>query len=104
MPTVETAAELYGDRLVVIGIHDNSLPAEGVRDRLAEDGPHLPVILDSKDGTTVKRYGVESFPTYVLIDPEGRVAMTTLENYKALRSQLIPTLRSILYGRSDAKP
>ena len=32
----------------------------------------FPILLDAS-GATVKSYGIQAFPTLVLIDPEGRV-------------------------------
>jgi hypothetical protein len=73
--------EALRDRFVLLAFHDNRAKTFEELDpkmtRLSEkrwEGKTLPfpILLDST-GATVKAYGISSFPTYVLIDPDGKV-------------------------------
>jgi thiol-disulfide isomerase/thioredoxin len=33
----------------------------------------FPILIDSKEGETLKRFAIQAFPTTVLIDPQGKV-------------------------------
>jgi thiol-disulfide isomerase/thioredoxin len=99
LPEVEAAARLYGDRLSVIGVHDNSVPPETVVAHVREHGPAFPTVIDTADDETVRRYGVEAFPTYVLIGPDGRVLLTSGHNGEAMYAELLPTLRAFVVGK-----
>jgi thiol-disulfide isomerase/thioredoxin/protocatechuate 3,4-dioxygenase beta subunit len=103
-PEVEAAARLYADRLAVIGVHDNSVPPETIAADVKENGPAFPTVIDTADDETTRRYGVEAFPTYVLIGPDGRVLLTSGHNGEALWADLLPTLRSYLYGPKYPEP
>lgn len=73
------------DRFIILAFHDPSiktLPAldEQIKAKKLEEkswgGKPLPfpILLDSS-GQTVKAYGIGGYPTAVVIDPEGKVAM-----------------------------
>ena len=77
-PEVKLLNEMYKDRgLVVIGVHDNSVDADSVRQHAKEQGLTFPIVVDRRDGTTVDAYGkigaVVGFPNYVLIGPDGKI-------------------------------
>lgn len=69
------------DEFEILAFHDESakdfaeldVKLKPITDRIWK-GKHLPfpILLDST-GETVKLYGIEGFPTLVLIDPEGRI-------------------------------
>lgn len=103
-PEVEAAARLYGDRLAVIGVHDNSVPPDKIAADVEENGPSFPTVIDTADDETTRRYGVKAFPTYVLIGPDGRVLLTSQHNRAALRADLLSALRSFLYGPERWEP
>lgn len=42
--------------------------------------------------------GVDAFPTYVLIGPDGRVLLTSEHNGEAMWAELLPTSRAFLVG------
>jgi thiol-disulfide isomerase/thioredoxin len=76
-PTLKLLHELYKDRgLAVIGIHDNSVPADTVREHVKRQGLPFPVVIDRPDGQILSRYkphGVRFYPSYLLIGPDGNV-------------------------------
>jgi thiol-disulfide isomerase/thioredoxin len=68
----------YGDRLVVIGVHAPKFPNEASPAALAQAVERYGVehpVLDDADLATWSAYGVRAWPTLVLIDPEGYVAL-----------------------------
>jgi thiol-disulfide isomerase/thioredoxin len=69
----------FADALVVIGVHSPKFPHEhdhaAVRAAVARHRIEHPV-LDDPAMTTWDAYAVKAWPTLVLIDAEGRVAMT----------------------------
>ncbi|MDX6687938.1 MAG: hypothetical protein QOF86_4066, partial [Baekduia sp.] len=69
----------FADTLVVIGVHSPKFPHENehaaVRAAVARHRIEHPV-LDDPAMTTWDAYAVRAWPTLVLIDAEGRVALT----------------------------
>ena len=79
--------ETYKDRgLVVIGVHDNSVDADSVRQHVKEQGLTFPIVVDRRDGRILTAYsslGVTGFPTYLFLDPDGKIVETDeLSRYK----------------------
>ena len=75
-PNIRLMQELFGDRLVVIGVHDNSVPVEQIRHHVQKLGLSFPIAIDQEEGPTLKAYeklGVDGYPSYVLIDPDGKM-------------------------------
>jgi thiol-disulfide isomerase/thioredoxin len=71
LPDVERLGKKYQDRgLAVIAVHSKQ-DAVKVGEFLAKKPLAVPVAVDT--GETAKRYGVQSWPTYVLIDRAGNV-------------------------------
>ena len=98
MPRLAKLYETHADqrdRFEILAIHDTAAKTfeeldgklEAVKTTVwkGKDLP-FPVLLDST-GQTLKRYGISSFPTSVLIDPDGNLVrggdVSTLE--QALR-------------------
>ncbi len=75
LPDLAKLEEKYKNELVVIGVHTAKFFAEreteNIRRKVAEYKIKHPVINDA-DQTLWNRFGVNSWPTLVLIDPEGR--------------------------------
>ncbi|MBI5667205.1 MAG: redoxin domain-containing protein [Chloroflexi bacterium] len=79
IPVLHRLEEKYGDALAVIGVHSAKFENEGQTDNIRQIvrryGLEHPVINDS--GFTVwnayRRYGVNAWPTFVLIDPRGNL-------------------------------
>lgn len=95
LPHVQAAHELFKDKgLVVIGLHHSSVPAADVRAFVKARGLTFPIGLDTKTGATCGNYNVNSFPTKILIDRDGKIVPTHISG-----SNLLMTLRRIvLYG------
>jgi thiol-disulfide isomerase/thioredoxin len=71
LPHAEALYQKYKDRgLVVLGVHSKD-GAENVAAFLQDKRIHFPVVVDG--GETAKRYAVESWPTYFLVDQTGQV-------------------------------
>ena len=71
MPTLQQLAELYGpEALVVLAINFKEGPRR-ISQYVQATGLNLPVLLDPQ-GETAKQWGVNVFPTTLLIDPQGR--------------------------------
>jgi thiol-disulfide isomerase/thioredoxin len=92
-PSVKLVHELFASRgVVVVGVHDNSSPPDRVREHAAHEGLTFPIVVDHPDGRILEAYrklGVRGFPSYILIDPEGKIVANdsaipapTLRNYK----------------------
>jgi thiol-disulfide isomerase/thioredoxin len=75
LPTLARLEEKYRDQLVVIGVHtakfDNERDTESIRKAILRYGVTHPVVNDAH-GKIWRTYGVDAWPTVVLIDPEGR--------------------------------
>ncbi len=75
LPTLAKIEEKYKNEVVVIGVHTPKFPAEGetsnVRAKVHEYGIKHPIINDA-DQTIWHRFGVESWPTLVVIGPDGK--------------------------------
>ncbi len=77
IPVLHQLEDKYGDALVVIGVHSAKFENEGQTDNIRQivrryELEH-PVINDSAFTVwnTYRRYGVNAWPTFVLIDPRG---------------------------------
>jgi thiol-disulfide isomerase/thioredoxin len=94
MPALKLLSELYKDKgLVVIGVHDNSTPLEAIEKDVIKNKLLYPIVVDHPDGRIMSVYnahGISGFPSYVLIDPQGRVI-------KEDRTIASPTLRSFKF-------
>lgn len=71
--------ELFGDELVVVGVHAPRFPAEAehrlVADAVASLGIAHPVV-DDADLSVWEAYGAQEWPTVVLVAPGGELAGT----------------------------
>lgn len=73
--------EALQDRFAILAFHDASAKTlEELDEKLAPtvkdawDGRELPfpILMDST-GDTIRNYGINAFPTVILIDPEGKL-------------------------------
>lgn len=107
-PKVTWLHEQYADHgLVVIALHDNSVPLESIRAHVAHEKLNFLVAVDQPDGRTVDRYkaaGMEGYPSYLLIDPRGIVVeMSNVLGRPNLRRRLLTVVRShLLQGNSPS--
>ncbi|MEX0727801.1 MAG: thioredoxin-like domain-containing protein, partial [Planctomycetaceae bacterium] len=74
LPDLKYLEEKYADELVVIGVHsakfENEKDSENIKNAILRYEIKHPVINDS-NMTVWRKFGVNSWPTFVLIDPEG---------------------------------
>ncbi len=77
IPDLQYLEEKFGDKLTVIGVHSakflNEQDSENIRNAVLRYGIHHPVIND-KDFSVWKKFGVRAWPTLVLINPQGMIA------------------------------
>ncbi|MBZ0286898.1 MAG: redoxin domain-containing protein, partial [Anaerolineae bacterium] len=79
IPTLEQLEEKYGDALAVIGVHsakfENEGQTENIRQIVQRYNLHHPVINDHDFQVwgTFGPYGVQAWPTFVIIDPRGNI-------------------------------
>ena len=105
-PSVKLVHQLYGDDVVVVAVHDNSVPKDLVREHAEKIGLPFPVMVDHPDGRTLARYekhGISGYPSYMLIGPDGKVLMEdcTIPNPK-LRTYKLEIIREhVLRARSS---
>lgn len=76
MPTLQTLAEIEGDALAVLAIDVNE-PAARVCRYLQATGLQLPVLRDA-EGDIARAWGVNVFPTTILVDPQGQARQVVL--------------------------
>ena len=76
IPTLQRLEAKYGDALVIIGVHSAKFANEGsttsIRQIVQRYGLEHPVINDS-DFRVWQAYGINAWPTFVVIDPRGNV-------------------------------
>lgn len=74
LPDLKFLEQKYPDQLVVIGVHaakfDNEKESENIRQAIVRYEIEHPVVNDS-NMTIARKYQFSSWPTFVLIDPEG---------------------------------
>ena len=75
MPTLQTLAELEGERLVVLAVNVREQASRASRFVQSAGLTQLHVLPDPR-GATARAWGVGVFPTTVLIDREGRAVRT----------------------------
>lgn len=75
LPDLVRLESKYGGSLVIIGVHSPKFPHEklstSIRKAILRLGVDHPVVNDA-DAAIWRRFNVQSWPTFILIDPEGR--------------------------------
>ncbi len=75
LPDLEFLEKKYARQLVVIGVHsakfENEKETEAIRSAIVRYEIKHPVINDS-EMTVWRKFGVRSWPTLVVVDPEGK--------------------------------
>ena len=101
LPELKKLEHAYPNELVVIGVHsakfDNEKDTQNITDAVARYRIEHPVVNDSKMAIW-NRFGVRSWPTLLLIDPQGyavwgRGGEATFEQLDALMKRAIPYYR-----------
>lgn len=94
LPDLAYLEDKYADQpFVVIGVHSAKFEAEGdrasIRDAMFRNNIHHPVLIDTGMALWT-RYGVRSWPTFVLIGPDGRLlGFTSGEGKRDILDQVI---------------
>jgi thiol-disulfide isomerase/thioredoxin len=102
-PSVKLVHELYKDHgVVVIGVHDNSMPLDAIRSDADKEKLAFPIVVDHADGRLIRRYHVSSLPTYVLIEPNGNVVRDSSVAAPSLRGYKVEVLREFVAGAQGA--
>jgi thiol-disulfide isomerase/thioredoxin len=99
-PSIKLAHKLYHDKgLVVIGVHDNSMPLDAIKEDAAKHGMSYPIVVDQPDGrilASYKEHGVTGYPSYVLLDPDGKVLRDSTVPGPHLRNFKLEIIRQLL--------
>ena len=89
--------------VAVIGVHDNSSSPDAVREHCRQQGLDFPIVVDHADGRIVnvyKKLGLQSFPTYVLVGPDGNVLLNDrTSDGPPLRTFKLEVVRSYVLQR-----
>ncbi len=76
IPDLQRLEAKYAEELVVIGVHsgkfDHERDSENIR-RFAERYGRTHPIVNDRDFQVWRTYGIRAWPSFILIDPEGRV-------------------------------
>lgn len=76
LPQVRLLQEMLGgDRFTVVSVHVTDQTVDNVRQYAAQRGLKYPIVVDNENAimNAISKIGVESFPTYVLLGPDGRI-------------------------------
>jgi len=109
LPDLAYLEKTYGARgLAVIGVHsakfDNEKGTEQIRDAMRRYGIHHPVVNDNAFAIW-RSYGVRSWPTFVLLTPEGNVlGRLSGEGQREDLEALIVALLERYEGKLDKTP
>jgi DNA-binding beta-propeller fold protein YncE len=110
IPDLKKLEAKYASQLVVIGVHSgrylNERNTENIRRIIFRYELEHPIVNDA-DFKIWKAYGVDAYPTQMLIDPEGNVILkTTGEKQLSLQDETIgATVEKFrLAGKLDEKP
>jgi thiol-disulfide isomerase/thioredoxin len=102
-PTVKLVDQLYRDKgLVVVGVHDNSMPLDAIRADAAKEGLTFAIVADHPDGRLLRSYDVSSWPSYVLIGPDGTVVRDFKLPGPTLRTRKLEIIRELVMGEQPA--
>jgi thiol-disulfide isomerase/thioredoxin len=110
LPELKKLEEAYPNELVVIGVHsakfDTEKGTKNIREAILRYEVSHPVVNDANH-VIWRKYGVSSWPTLVLIDPEGQAVWArggenTFEFLDALMKHGLPYYRK--QGLLDTKP
>jgi thiol-disulfide isomerase/thioredoxin len=86
LPELKKLEQQYGNNLIVIGVHSGKFEtekiADNIREAIARYEIQHPVINDS-DHELWSAFGVNVWPTVVLIDPAGRIVWRRSEEFRA---------------------
>lgn len=97
------------DQFAIVAVHANNRPAKEVREFVKQNDMPYAIVVDDTDGSIDRQYkplGLDTYPEYILIDPDGRIVhndavLTGLieggaAGYRSLRSQKLELIREAL--------
>jgi thiol-disulfide isomerase/thioredoxin len=85
MPSLKMAYEQFDrSKIEFIGIVTNDTP-DKLRQYLDQEKITWPQLLSEKADKIAERYRVNSYPTTVLLDPQGKVVLTNVRGYNLLQ-------------------
>ncbi|PQO37932.1 redoxin family protein [Blastopirellula marina] len=77
LPSVHAAYQAYQDLgFTVVSMHISGQPVEAVREYAQKHEMDYPIFVDGAAGTVTQAFrdlGVVGFPTYILLDPDGKI-------------------------------
>lgn len=77
MPSVKLTHAAFKEMgFSVVSIHINTQTPDNVRQFANSNGMTYPIVVDDANGTITKQFnalGVSGYPSYILVDPEGKV-------------------------------
>ncbi len=96
IPDLEYLEQKYSKRLTIISIHtakfDGEQNLESIKQAILRYGITHPVVVD-RNRTLWDHYAIRAYPTFVLIDPQGRIVTTIAgEGRRQVLSDLIQHL------------
>ena len=108
IPEIDKLQKKFPKELVVVGVHSAKFKSEGesqrIQSAIAKFGIDHPVVNDA-DYTIWKAYGVEAWPTLILVSPDGKIAFKTEgENVSNVLNLQIEKLISEYKEAIDTKP
>ena len=114
-PAVQLAHKKFSDLgFTVVGVHTNAQMPEDVQSFADAKGMKFPIVVDNTDGSILKQYrelGVYAFPSYILLDPEGRIihndhtsAGSDPFGDHSLRMNKLEMIFKVIRDSVDAKP
>ncbi|HBE65402.1 MAG TPA: thioredoxin [Rhodopirellula baltica] len=79
MPQIKVAHDAFpSDKFAVVSVHTNSMKPEVVQTFADENKMPYAIVVDDSRGQISKEYralGVDSYPSYLLIDPDGNILL-----------------------------
>jgi peroxiredoxin len=85
MPSLKMAYEQFDrSKVEFIGIVTNDTP-DKLRQYLDQEKITWPQLLSEEADKIAERYRVNSYPTTVLLDPQGKVVLTNVRGYNLLQ-------------------
>jgi peroxiredoxin len=105
-PSVKLVHERFEKHgVTVVGVHDNSSKPEAVREHCRQQGLKFPIVVDHTDGRILSAYrqlGVRSFPSYILIGPDGKILENdSTTDRPSLRAFKLEVIRKYVLDRRD---
>ncbi|MEM1069796.1 MAG: M56 family metallopeptidase [Planctomycetota bacterium] len=79
MPQIKVAHEAFAsDKFAVVSVHTNTMKPDVVKGFADENEMSYAIVVDDSRGQIAREYrplGVDSYPSYLLIDPDGNVLL-----------------------------